>query len=169
VQQAEQNFIERMGVILAGDGLSRIAGRIFGLLLLTPDDASLDQIAEALGVSKGSVSLEARRLEQRGMVQRVSRPGDRRDYYHVAPNLLAGMMEQRMRRWRALQDSIVEARDQLAGRASTAVLGRLDHFAAGSEFTLGVLADAIARWRGDHGRTDSRATPAPAGRGRAAR
>jgi len=158
VPQAEQHFIERMGVILGSDGLSRIAGRIFGLL----------GDAEALGVSKASVSLEARRLEQRGMVERVSRPGDRRDYYRVAPNLLAGMMEQRMRRWRALQDTIVETRAQLAGRASSAVLGRLDHFAAGSEFTLGVLADAIARWRDDD-RTRTRSTPAPAGRGRAAR
>ena len=173
MRQAEQEFVERMGVILASDGLTRIAGRIFGLLLLTPDDASLDEIAEALGVSKASVSLDARRLEQRGFVQRVSRPGDRRDYYRVAANLLAHIMEQRVRRWRILHDTVTDARVALAGDVTPEVERRLDRFAAGSEYILGILADALARWTGDHERSAADATTATAaaagGRGRAVR
>ena len=35
------NFVERMGVALESDGLPRIAGRIFGLLLVSEDARSL--------------------------------------------------------------------------------------------------------------------------------
>ena len=57
------NFIERMGVALDSDGLPRIAGRIFGLLLVSEDARSLDDLAAELRVSKGSVSTNARLLE----------------------------------------------------------------------------------------------------------
>jgi DNA-binding transcriptional regulator GbsR (MarR family) len=39
------NFIERMGLALESDGLPRIAGRIFGLLLVSEDARSLDDLA----------------------------------------------------------------------------------------------------------------------------
>ena len=67
------NFIERMGVALDSDGLPRIAGRIFGLLLVSEDPRSLDDLAAELRVSKGSVSTNARLLEQRGLLERVCR------------------------------------------------------------------------------------------------
>ena len=60
------DFIERMGLALESDGLPRIAGRIFGLLLVSEDARSLDDLAAELRVSKGSVSTNARLLEQRG-------------------------------------------------------------------------------------------------------
>ena len=56
-------FIERMGLAFESDGLPRIAGRIFGLLLLSEDCRSLDELAAELKVSKGSVSTNARLLE----------------------------------------------------------------------------------------------------------
>jgi DNA-binding transcriptional regulator GbsR (MarR family) len=42
---------------------------------------SLDEMAEQLQVSKASVSANARLLETIGMIERVTKPGDRRDYY----------------------------------------------------------------------------------------
>src|SRR5687767_1293747 len=88
VDDLTARFIERMGLFCEADGLPRIAGRIFGFLLLQPDECSLDDIADALGVSKASVSNDTRRLQQLGLLARVGRPGDRRDYYAVAPDLV---------------------------------------------------------------------------------
>ena len=77
-------FVERMGRVTANEGVPRIAGRIFALLLVSEHEVSLDEIAARLGASKGSVSPDARFLEQRGLLELVRRPGDRRDYYRVA-------------------------------------------------------------------------------------
>lgn len=73
------DFVERMGMALEADGLPRIAGRIFGLLLVSEDCRSLNELAAELHVSKASVSTNARLLEQRGVLERDSRPSDRRD------------------------------------------------------------------------------------------
>src|SRR3989440_2387909 len=90
------NFIERMGVALENDGLPRIAGRIFGLLLVSEDARSLDDLAAELRVSKGSASTNARLLEQRGLLERVCRSGDRRDYYQARPDLFDHTMALRL-------------------------------------------------------------------------
>ncbi len=103
----KEQFVERMGLMTEADGLPRIAGRIFGYLLLTPGECSLDELAAALGVSRASVSNDARRLVQMGLIERRSRPGDRRDYYRSAPEAFRHSIEARiegLRRFHALID-----------------------------------------------------------------
>jgi DNA-binding MarR family transcriptional regulator len=97
VDPRTEQFIERMGMLSEEDGLPRIAGRIFALLLITPGSCSLDEIAESLGVSKASVSTDTRRLAQAGLIERLSRPGERRDYYQIGPLGLRIALERRVR------------------------------------------------------------------------
>jgi DNA-binding transcriptional regulator GbsR (MarR family) len=146
MQPAASEFVERMGVVLGDDGMARIAGRIFGLLLVSPEELSLCEIADTLGVSKASVSLDTRRLEQRGLLERVSRPGDRRDYYRMRDDLLMNLMEQRLRRWRRIHDAVSEGRRALQG-ASPVVDERLTDFAAGLHHSILTLPSAVERWR----------------------
>src|SRR5215210_7020106 len=44
------DFVDRMALALEADGLPRIAGRIFGLLLISDDCRSLDELATVLHV-----------------------------------------------------------------------------------------------------------------------
>src|SRR6185437_13766721 len=83
---ARERFIEEVGMAAEADGLPRIAGRLFGHLLLSPGPCTLDEIADALNVSKGSVSTDARLLQRHGWLRRTSRAGDRKDYYEMAPD-----------------------------------------------------------------------------------
>lgn len=101
-------FIERLGLFFEDDGAPRIAGRLFGILLLTRGDCSLDDLAEGLQVSKASVSTNARLLEAWGAVERVGRPGDRRDYYRIADDMQGRMLERRIERMRHMHDLIAE-------------------------------------------------------------
>lgn len=105
-----RQLIERVGMLSETEGLPRIAGRIFGLLLVTPGECSLDDMAEILGVSKASISTDARRLEQYGIVVRTSRPGDRRDYYAIAPNALRQSLEKKLRGMHQFLDILRDAR-----------------------------------------------------------
>src|SRR5215212_8942098 len=98
-RDARREFVEKLAVAHEADGLPRIAGRIFGLLLICEREMSLDELAHDLGASKGSVSVNTRLLDQRGVVERVSRPADRRDYYRIMPNFFVRTMEQRLARW----------------------------------------------------------------------
>jgi DNA-binding transcriptional regulator GbsR (MarR family) len=102
-------FIERSGLLWEKDQLPRIAGRIFGLTLISPDPCSLDEIAKTLGVSRASISNDARLLEGLGFVERVSLPGDRKVYFQITEQSLERSIETRVERIRELQDLMDEA------------------------------------------------------------
>jgi DNA-binding transcriptional regulator GbsR (MarR family) len=78
-------FIEQMGMLCERDNLPRIAGRVLGLLIVEEGAFSLRELADRLKVSRASVSTNARMLTDVGVVERVSRPGDRQDYYQLVP------------------------------------------------------------------------------------
>ena len=139
-------FIERMGLVFEADGLPRIAGRIFGLLLVSEDCRSLDELAAQLKVSKGSVSTNARLLEQRGLLERNSRPSDRRDYYRIPPDLFSHTLAQRLERWQRFHEVIGEARTALPIR-NRKVLRRLEEYDSAYTFVTQAIREALARWR----------------------
>ena len=105
----KERFVERMGLTSEADGLPRIAGRIFGYLLIHEGAFSLDELAERLQVSKASVSTNARQLEQIGLVERVSMPGDRRDYYRMEADAWERMLQVAQRKWEVLRGHFTAA------------------------------------------------------------
>lgn len=144
-----EHFIERMGILGETEGLSRIAGRIFGFLLLSPSSCSLDDLAAELGVSKASVSVDARRLEQLGYLERGSRPADRRDYYLISADVFTRSLEQRMTRFREFRSLIEEARTLPVRHA--AVRKRLDDLEAAYDVAVEAIEAAIETWQKAHG------------------
>lgn len=78
-------------------GLPRMAGRIFGWLLIShPSHQSHSELAEVLQASKGSISMMARLLMQLSLIERVVIPGDRRDYFQIKPNAWSQVMQQQL-------------------------------------------------------------------------
>ena len=77
-------FVEQVGEIFASAGHQRIAGRLFGwLLICDPPHQSAADIQEATGASKASVSTNLRLLQAGGLVERIGVPGERRAYYQM--------------------------------------------------------------------------------------
>lgn len=79
-----QEFIDQMGLVAEGEGLSRIAGRIMALLVVEGGPLSFADLAQRLEVSRGSVSTNTRLLERLGVIERVALRGDRQDYFRLA-------------------------------------------------------------------------------------
>ncbi len=150
-------FVEQMGIVAETDGMPRIAGRVFGHLLLAERPCSLDELAAALGVSKASVSTDARLLSERRLIERVSQPGDRRDYYQLAPDFFRRLIEYRITRWSALRDLAAAYRARTAAQPP-AVARRLDHIDAAHRQLVGQLARAL-----DASEADARRVPAGQG------
>lgn len=113
MSEATDEFVEMMGRHFEEEGVARIAGRLFGLLMLVERDSTLDELAEALKVSKGSVSSNARLLEEWGVAERVTRPGDRRDYYRIAANMSERLVERQIARMRLFIERVNHSRDEL--------------------------------------------------------
>jgi DNA-binding transcriptional regulator GbsR (MarR family) len=136
-------FVERLAVAMESDGLPRIAGRTFALLLISEAALSLDAIADAIGASKASASVNTRLLEQRGLIERVSLQGDRRDYYQAVRNLFVRTMEQRLAKWQRIHQVVNEGADRL--ELSPVVRDRLRNFETQYEGVREVLSAALER------------------------
>lgn len=168
MQHDREWFVEQLGMAAEADGFTRIAGRVFGYLLLSDEPRSLDEIAESLGVSKASASTDARRLLQRGVVQRVGRPGDRRDYYQIAPDFFARLTEHRVQRWRRMRDLVAQARRRIPAQSAT-VRDRFAYLDAMHEFLLGRVENVLAAWATrSAGRPAASRSARPSGRRRRA-
>lgn len=82
-QQVVDFFVDGVRVL----GLPRSLGEIYGLLFISTDPLSLDDLVRDLGISKGSASQGLRTLRTLGAVREAPGNGDRRTYYEPAVDL----------------------------------------------------------------------------------
>jgi DNA-binding transcriptional regulator GbsR (MarR family) len=142
--ESSHPLIDRMGRLLEVEGIPRTGGRIFGLLLFSDGAMSLDDIASHLGISKGGASGNVRLLEDRGLVQLMPKPGDRKDYYRIAPDGAAGPIRLALRRLRRVQ-KVLETGQQ-AGIPSPNARNRVRLGLSLYEHVLGVIEETLEEW-----------------------
>jgi DNA-binding transcriptional regulator GbsR (MarR family) len=145
LRSSEHQFVEKLAVAMETDGFPRIAGRIFSLLIISDGELSLDSIAESLGASKASASVNTRLLEEKGLIERSSRPADRRDYYRISGDVFLKTMEQRLAKWNRVRAVVSEAMEDPA--LSTAARGRLRDFESDSSAIRELLEAALVKLR----------------------
>ncbi len=82
-QAVNASIIEGLGQLAGYFGFSKVMGQLFGVLVLSPEPLSLDDLMERLGISKASVSTTMRTMEHMGIVREVWIKDDRRKYYRA--------------------------------------------------------------------------------------
>ncbi|MBM7789154.1 GbsR/MarR family transcriptional regulator [Tenggerimyces flavus] len=101
-------YVEEIGLFFANAGLPRMPGRILGwLLVCEPAHQSADELAAALRVSSGSISMAVRMLVQAGAVERYALTGSRRTFYRLRPGFWLREAEEKAKLaadWRKLAD-----------------------------------------------------------------
>ncbi|MBV9160353.1 MAG: MarR family transcriptional regulator [Pseudonocardiales bacterium] len=91
-------FADEVGLFYEGLGSPRVWGRVLGWLLVAqPDLQSADDLAMALHVSKGSISMATQALVRWNMVERQTVRGDRRTYYRIRPGAWTLVFEDQTR------------------------------------------------------------------------
>ena len=112
-ERAISAFIERMGLSAQGDGLPRIAGRILGYFIVHGGPTSLSALARELQVSRASISTNARMLRDLGVLEATAVPGDRQDYYQLAPRHYLRVLEGYIERMGVLSESLSTAQAEI--------------------------------------------------------
>lgn len=145
MHEAATEFIERIGLHLEGYGLSKIAGRMLGFFLVDGGSHSLGALSERLQISKGSASTNARLLERLGLLERHSRPGDRRDFYRLGSDPWRSMFEVTRERTQHMLELFEEGSEQLPAEMEEA-RERLRTWGKFQAFILDEIDDRIERW-----------------------
>jgi DNA-binding transcriptional regulator GbsR (MarR family) len=81
MDQVERGFIDLWRGMSSLWGISPTMAEIHGLLFITGEALSMDDIMKRLSISRGNVSMNLTKLLEWGLVRRVHVRGDRRDYY----------------------------------------------------------------------------------------
>ena len=116
----ERNFVEEVGIAFEQTGLPRMAGRVFGWLLISdPPHQSTGQLVEALMASKGSISSMTRLLIQIGLIERTSLPGVRHDYFRIKPGASHQLLKNSLDQTTAFRQLLERGLELLEGKAHT--------------------------------------------------
>ncbi len=113
IDQTVGTFIERLGLVAQAEGMPRIAGRIMGFLVIYGGPFSFAELAERLQVSRGSISTNSRLLENLGVIERVTRPGERQDYFQIRRKPYVELLKGSLARLYKAREVVGEAKGKL--------------------------------------------------------
>jgi DNA-binding transcriptional regulator GbsR (MarR family) len=142
---ALQKIIEKTASYFEHYGFPRVAGRIYGLNLISDRPLSIDDMAYMLKVSRTSISTNMRILCLSELVESVSLPGDRRDYYQIAPDAWERYIEMNTSSFDPLLQIAQEGLE--VSDPSSMVHERLLELVDFCEFSVQDGKEIIDRWR----------------------
>ena len=144
IDQVRDDFITRMGVVAMGEGLPRMAGQVFAMLVFEGEPIAFGALSRRLSVSRATISTSIRLLEERGLIRRVNKTGDRQDYFHLADAAYAAMTKYALAGTRHAKSEINDTIRKLPEEAE-GVRQRLDTFAAFYDTISAALDDVATR------------------------
>ena len=102
-------------------GMARMPARVMMALAGSPDDGyTAAELAERLGVSAAAVSGAVRYLQSIRLIDRISRPGHRRDRYELAADAWHGVVSGNAPTYIRLADLMEAIADQNADAEASA-------------------------------------------------
>lgn len=96
-----REFVEHWGLMARSWGINATMGELFALLYITGKDWTAEDLRRRLDISRGNVSMNLRELMAWGVVHRVHRTGERREFYRAEADvwtLFRRILSERKRR-----------------------------------------------------------------------
>jgi DNA-binding transcriptional regulator GbsR (MarR family) len=150
LDEAREAFIQGWGALGSSWGISRTMAMIHALLLISDEPLSTDEVMDELGVSRGNANTNLRELVSWGLIRRVVRKGERREYFEAdkdAWGIFCTIARERKRREIEPALAVLEScRDQTKGQRSAkakAFHAQVSELAAFVE-TANALLDRLA-------------------------
>lgn len=123
LSQAQDRLIAAWGQMGSTWGISRTMAEIHALLYIVGRPMFADEVMERLKISRGNASMSLRALVDWGVVARVHKRGDRKEYFEAEADVWAmvrSIIRERLRREvTPVLASLYEIRDLTEASAST--------------------------------------------------
>lgn len=81
VKEAKQQFVQAWGALGSQWGINKTMAQIHALMMVSTDALSTEEIMAELSISRGNANMNIRELTDWGLVTKVFKPGERRDYF----------------------------------------------------------------------------------------
>jgi DNA-binding transcriptional regulator GbsR (MarR family) len=83
LEAARSNFVQGWGALGSSWGVSKTMAMTHALLLVSEEPLATDDVMEQLGISRGNANTTLRELVGWGLIRRVVRVGERREYFEA--------------------------------------------------------------------------------------
>ncbi len=113
LDEAKKQFIQNWGVLGTQWGINRTMAQIHALLLVSPDPMSADDIMNQLKISRGNTNMNVRDLMDWGIVEKVLKPGERKEFFVAEKDIWKVAMRIIKERKRREVEPILSALNQL--------------------------------------------------------
>ncbi|WP_026673229.1 GbsR/MarR family transcriptional regulator [Alkalihalobacterium bogoriense] len=117
LEKARNRFIQDISKNMELYGINQSIGRLYGTVLFAEEPMTLDEMSQALGMSKTSMSTGIRALSEANMVERVWQKGVRKDLYQTEEDWYKSFSAVFVNRWRSAVDenrkAVTEMRSSL--------------------------------------------------------
>ncbi len=144
---SRRHFAEDMGIALGRAGYPRMAGRIIGILMITSDnEVSTDELARLLGASRGSLSTMTRMLVDQRIIERVGKPGERRDYFRICAGAWTEFLRTRLQDVTSFHHMVENGLDIVSNK-DNAPYSRLQQLHEFYEFFQKEFEAMLERWK----------------------
>lgn len=146
--KAQDSFVRAWGQMAGAWGIGRTMAEAHALLYIVGEPLNSDEVMDRLQISRGNASMTLRSLVDWGLVQRVHKSGDRKEYFRADSDvwsmLRTILRERKKRELDPLLASLHEIRDMTGtdDAASRAHAARLDGMLAFVTL-LETLADRV--------------------------
>ncbi|MFO0830463.1 MAG: hypothetical protein U0637_01345 [Phycisphaerales bacterium] len=89
LREAQDRFIAVWGQMAGAWGISRTMAEVHALLYVTGEALCTDDVMERLQISRGNASMSLRALVDWNIISRVTRRGDRKEYFEAEQDVWA--------------------------------------------------------------------------------
>ncbi|EYF07579.1 GbsR/MarR family transcriptional regulator [Chondromyces apiculatus] len=120
IREAELMAAEAIGDVIEHWGFRRVLGRVWTVLFIAGEALPAAEIGDRLQISAGAVSMSLTELQRWGVVRRVWRPGERREFYEAETDFWKMISRVFDERERLLTESVrerLERAEELLRRA----------------------------------------------------
>lgn len=128
MERSRALFIRRWGEMSGYWGINRTMAELHALLYISAEPLNTDEIMAALQISRGNTSMNIRQLVNWGLIARVHKKGDRKEYFAAQTNVWEMfetiVRERRRREVEPIIETISRCRQMVMENLSTLQDGR---------------------------------------------
>jgi len=156
LQEAKAQFIQAWGTFSSNWGINRTMAQIHALLMISPEALTTEDIMEELNISRGNANMNIRELIGWGLIEKVLKPGDRKEYFWAEKDIWKITTQVAKERKKRELEPVLKILDQVSQvegdkkdknvKAFLDAVGGIKRIASNADKTIDTMVKAEENW-----------------------
>ncbi len=156
LEEAKTHLVQAWGTLGSSWGVSRSMAQVHALLLVSAEALTTEDVMEQLQISRGNANMNLRDLMDWGIVKKIHKPGERKEYFWADKDIWKVAMQVAKERKKRELEPILKVLEQVSSveadvmdpdaKQFAEVVQGLKKFANNANTTLETVIKAEENW-----------------------